>query len=197
MSNQSLEATVDPELVRKWISDIGSDSTAAVPLLQAIQTEYRYLPRSAMDLVVGNTSITASQLYGVATFYAQFRLRPVGRHLIKVCHGTACHVSGAARLDTAIRQILDLQEPEQDTAANGSYTMEKVACIGCCSLAPVMVIGEETFPNLKGADAQRSLQKHAKGHSEVLPGDTHKEAEGEAHAASAAKKTKKSAEARP
>ncbi|MBF0135975.1 MAG: NAD(P)H-dependent oxidoreductase subunit E [Magnetococcus sp. DMHC-1] len=196
MSNKSLEATVDPELVRKWISDIGSDSTAAVPLLQAIQTEYRYLPRTAMDLVVGNTSITASQLYGVATFYAQFRLRPVGRHMIKVCHGTACHVSGADRVDTAIRQILDLREPDADTAANGSYTMEKVACIGCCSLAPVMLIGEEAFPHLKGADAQRFIQKHAKGVGEALPGDAGKNDAGDA-AHDKPGKTKKTMEARP
>ncbi|MBF0427073.1 MAG: NAD(P)H-dependent oxidoreductase subunit E [Magnetococcales bacterium] len=197
MTNQSLEATVDPELVRKWISEIGSDSTAAVPLLQAIQTEYRYLPRKAMDLVVGNTSITASQLFGVATFYAQFRLRPVGRHLIRVCHGTACHVGGADRLDTAIKQILDIHDPDQDTAINGSYTIEKVACIGCCSLAPVMVVGEDTFPNLKGADAQRSLQKHAKAHNEVLPGDTGKDKDAGEGDAAPAKKSKKTAEARP
>jgi len=196
VSNKSLEATVDPELVRKWISDIGTDSTAAVPLLQAIQAEYRYLPRKAMDLVVGNTSITASQLFGVATFYAQFRLRPVGRHMIKVCHGTACHVSGAHRVDTAIRQILELREPDEDTASNGSYTMEKVACIGCCSLAPVMLIGEEAFPHLKGADAQRFIQKHAKGVGETLPGESGKEGnDGEPHDTS--KQVKKNMEARP
>ncbi|MBF0284495.1 MAG: NAD(P)H-dependent oxidoreductase subunit E [Magnetococcales bacterium] len=169
MSHSSLEAVVDPQLVKKWISEIGSDSSAAVPLLQAIQSHYRYLPRKAMDVVVQNTAITASQLFGVATFYAQFRLRPVGRQLIKVCHGTACHVSGADRLNTALRQILDITDAAEDTAANGSYTLENVACIGCCSLAPVMVIGSATFPNLKGADAQRSLKKHAKDSGEMLP----------------------------
>lgn len=169
MSNSSLEATVDPALVSQWIAEIGSDASAAVPLLQAIQTQYGYLPRKAMDLVVQNTRINASQLYGVATFYAQFRLKPVGRHMIKVCHGTACHVRGADRLNTALRHVLGLVEsPDQDTAANGSYTMEDVACIGCCSLAPVMVVDGEAFPNLKGADAQRVLKQHARQVGEHL-----------------------------
>ena len=172
MSIESLEATVDPTMVKQWIADIGSDNSAAVPLLQAIQGEYRYLPRPAMDIVVEHTEISASQLFGVATFYAQFRLKPVGRHIIKVCHGTACHVQGADRLNTALRHILDLTANEEaDTASNGSYTIEDVACIGCCSLAPVIVVDDtETFPNLKGADAQRALKKHAKKANEELPG---------------------------
>lgn len=174
MSVESLEATVDPTLVKQWIDEIGSDPSAAVPLLQAIQGEYRYLPRMAMDLVVENSEITASQLFGVATFYAQFRMTPVGRHIIKVCHGTACHVQGADRLNTSLRHILDITDDEVDTASNGSYTVEDVACIGCCSLAPLIVIDDEqTFPNLKGADAQRHVKKHARAVGESLPG--HKE----------------------
>ena len=170
MSKQSLEATVDPVLVHQWIQEIGSDSSAAVPLLQSIQRKYGYLPRKAMDMVVDGTTINASQLYGVATFYAQFRLTPVGRNLIKVCHGTACHVSGADRVNTSLRHILGIEDESEDTADNGSYTIEDVACIGCCSLAPVMVIGTEAFPNLKGADAQRKLAKHALVVGEILPG---------------------------
>ena len=172
MSNESLEATVDPELVDKWIQEIGGDVSAAVPLLQAIQGEYGYLPRLAMDLVIAKTEINASQLFGVATFYAQFRMRPVGRHLLKVCHGTACHVRGADRLNTSLRHILGIEDEEEDTASNGSYTVEDVACVGCCSLAPALVIDDEIIGNLTGADAQRALKKHAKGCKEELPGDT-------------------------
>ncbi|MBF0271601.1 MAG: NAD(P)H-dependent oxidoreductase subunit E [Magnetococcales bacterium] len=170
MNLQNMEATVDPELVHHWITAIGSDSSAAVPILQAIQGHYGYLPRKAMDLVVAQTGINASQLYGVATFYAQFRLKPVGRHMIKVCHGTACHVQGADRLNTSLRHALGISNPEQDTASNGSYTVENVACIGCCSLAPVMVIDGQAFPNVKGADAQRQLFKHARENNEILAG---------------------------
>ncbi len=170
MSMESLEAKVDPDEVRGWISELGKEPSAAVPLLQATQRRYGYLPRAAMNQIVAETEINASQLYGVATFYAQFRLKPVGRNMIKVCHGTACHVSGADRLNTSLRHVLGLEEEEQDTATNGSYTVEDVACIGCCSLAPVMLIGEEAFPNLKGADAQKHLIKHAKTVGEILPG---------------------------
>lgn len=171
MSNQSLEATVDPELVNKWIEEIGGDVSAAVPLLQAIQGEYGYLPRDAMDLVVANSDINGSQLFGVATFYAQFRMRPVGRHLVKVCHGTACHVLGADRLNTSLRHILAIEDEEEDTSANGSYTVEDVACVGCCSIAPALVIGDDIIGNLTGADAQRVLKKHARGVKEELLGD--------------------------
>ena len=171
MSNQSLEAVVDPHLVKKWIEEIGREVSAAVPLLQAIQGEYGYLPRDAMDIVVAYSDITASQLFGVATFYAQFRMKPVGRHLIKVCHGTACHVRGADRLNTSLNHILAITEDEQDTASNGSYTVEDVACVGCCSLAPALVIDDDISGNLSGADAQRVLKKHARGVEEDLPGD--------------------------
>ncbi len=171
MSTQTLEATVDPDLVNKWIDEIGSGVPAAVPLLQAIQGEYGYLPRDAMDLVIANSDINASQLFGVATFYAQFRMRPVGRHLIKVCHGTACHVRGADRLNTSINHILNITDDEEDTASNGSYTVEDVACVGCCSIAPALVIDDAIIGNLTGADAQRALKKHARGAKEDLPGD--------------------------
>ena len=181
MEQRSLEATVDKALIRKWIEENGSDASAAVPLLQAVQNEYGYLPREAMNMIVSETDISASQLFGVATFYSQFRLDPVGRNIIKVCHGTACHVSGADRLNTALHQSLGINGNGEDTASNGSYTIEDVACIGCCSLAPVMVIGDETFGNLTGADAQRSLKKHARQHGEFLPGHEEEKSDAAAH----------------
>ncbi len=171
MSNQSLEATVAPELIREWVEEMGDDAAATVPLLQAIQREYGYLPREAMDLVVAQTDISASQLYGVATFYSQFRMRPVGRNLVKVCHGTACHVRGADRLDTSLRHILAIEDEEEDTSANGSYTVESVACVGCCSIAPALVINDDIVGNLSGAKAQLTLKKHARKADEELLGD--------------------------
>jgi NADH-quinone oxidoreductase subunit E len=166
--SQALEVKVEFEDVLSWIKRIGSDSSSTVPLLQAVQTEYGYLPRAAMDMIIQNTDITGSQVYGVATFYSQFRLKPVGRHIIRVCHGTACHVTGADRLDTSLRHILNITDPEQDTAENGSYTIEQVACIGCCSQAPVLVIADEVSGNLTGANAQRALKKHAKKNEEIV-----------------------------
>ena len=165
---KALEAKVEPEVVLDWISKIGSDSSSTVPLLQAVQSKYGYLPRAAMDLIIQNSDISGSQVYGVATFYSQFRLKPVGRHMIRICHGTACHVTGADRLDTSLRHILNITDEEQDTAENGSYTIEQVACIGCCSQAPVMVIADEVSGNLTGANAQRALKKHAKKNEEIV-----------------------------
>ncbi|ODS30698.1 MAG: NADH:ubiquinone oxidoreductase 24 kDa subunit, mitochondrial precursor [Candidatus Scalindua rubra] len=165
---KALEAKVEPEVILGWIEKIGSDSSSTVPLLQAVQSEYGYLPRTAMDLIIQNSDITGSQVYGVATFYSQFRLKPVGRHIIRVCHGTACHVSGADRLDTSLRHILNITDEKQDTAENGSYTIEKVACVGCCSQAPVLVISGEVSGNLTGATAQRVLKKHAKQNDEMV-----------------------------
>ncbi len=169
MANPSLEATVDPNLIAGFIAELGSDSSATVPLLQAIQTQYGYLPRTAMDLVVEQTEISGSQLYGVATFYAQFRLKPVGRHLIKVCHGTACHVTGADRINTSLHYQLNIQGEDEDTASNGSYTMVDVACIGCCSQAPLIVVDEEVHGNLNGAKAQKAVRMHARKAGEELP----------------------------
>ncbi len=166
--SQSLEAKVEFEDVLSWIKRIGSDASSTVPLLQAVQSKYGYLPRAAMDMIIQNTDITGSQVYGVATFYSQFRLKPVGRHMIRVCHGTACHVTGADRLDTSLRHILNITDEEQDTAENGSYTIEQVACIGCCSQAPVLVIADEVSGNLTGANAQRALKKHAKKNEEIV-----------------------------
>ncbi len=158
---RQLEAKVDKREVLGWIDEIGKSSSASVPLLQAIQSKYGYLPRKAMDLIVANSEISGSQLYGVATFYSQFRLKPVGRHIVKVCHGTACHVRGADRLNTAVRHALKLEEG-QDTNSTGAYTMEDVACVGCCSVAPVMVIDEDVHGDLSGAAAARELKKHAR-----------------------------------
>ncbi len=166
---QSLEAKVDSTLVIDWVQSIGREPSATVPLLQAIQSEYGYLPRKAMDIVIKNSEISGSQLFGVATFYSQFRMTPVGRHLIKVCHGTACHVTGADRLNTSVRYMLDIMDEDKDTADNGSYTIEDVACVGCCSQAPVMVIDELVLGYLKGSTAQRQLKKHARKCEEILP----------------------------
>ena len=96
------------------------------------------------------TGILPAKIYGVATFYAQFRLKPVGKYLIMLCKGTACHVNGADRIEEAVVEHLGIQDGE--TTEDGIFTLNNVACLGCCSLAPVMMIksadGEETYGNL-------------------------------------------------
>ena len=140
------------------LQEIGDGPDAAIPLLQAVQNKYGYVPKEAMELIAKNSKITAAQLFGVATFYAQFRLKPIGEHLIKICHGTACHVRGADRLNTAIAHLLQLSAG-QDTSSDNKFTVEDVACLGCCSMAPVMTIDEKVFGNLSGSDAEKAIKQ--------------------------------------
>ena len=107
---------------------------------------YGRMFRHAMERIAATTEMTEAQLYGVATFYSQFRLAPVGQKIIKVCHGTACHVGGAEGLTEALEARLGIKDGE--TTADMKYTLESVACLGCCSLAPVVMVGDKAFGKL-------------------------------------------------
>lgn len=135
----------DPsEFVLQLIQRTGGAPSALIPILQAIQKEYRYLPEEALKQVCASTEITAADLMGAATFYSQFRLAPVGEHMVSVCHGTACHVKGAEQVDDAIRRRLRLAEGA-DTDEAKLFTVQEVACVGCCTLAPVVQIDGLTY----------------------------------------------------
>ncbi|MCD4737291.1 MAG: NAD(P)H-dependent oxidoreductase subunit E, partial [Bacteroidales bacterium] len=132
------------DIVDKIIEKSGKDSNSVIPVLQAIQNEFNYLPEEALQRVCEVTEITLSQIYGVSTFYSQFRHKPVGKHLIKVCVGTACHVKGSMQVYDAFIRELDLKEGE-DTDDKGIFTLDKVACLGCCTIAPVVQIDNVTY----------------------------------------------------
>lgn len=117
-----------------------------IPLLQAVQAEYGYLSREAMLAIAKFTNVAESQVYGVATFYAQFRFTPIGKHHIMVCRGTACHVKGAPKIREKIETHLNIKEGE--TSKDGEFSLETVACIGACGLAPAMVINKKTYGKL-------------------------------------------------
>ena len=136
-------ATQLADIVRPFKGQVG----ATIPVLQAIQTTLGYLPPESFDVIEQECGIPASKAYGVATFYAQFRTTPVGKNLIKVCDGTACHVRGSETIVTALRDHLGL-EGEADTTEDMLFTVEEVACLGCCSLAPVLMVGSVTYGNL-------------------------------------------------
>jgi NADH-quinone oxidoreductase subunit F len=134
-------------IVDKIIGNHGPGEQAAIPILQEIQKAFNYLPREAMKRVCEQTAITPAQITGISTFYSQFRHKPVGLHMVKVCVGTACHVKGAMLVYDAFRRHLKLNENE-DTDAEGIFTLEKVACLGCCTIAPVVQIDDITYGNV-------------------------------------------------
>jgi NADH-quinone oxidoreductase subunit E len=119
-----------------------------IPLLQKTQEIFGFLPRESMCKIARVTGKTTAEIYGVATFYAQFRFTPMGKHVMKICHGTACHVQGADSLDTVVEQKLGVKPGS--TTADREFTVERVACLGCCSLAPVVMIDGEVYGRLTG-----------------------------------------------
>jgi NADH-quinone oxidoreductase subunit F len=132
------------EVVDKIIAGHGRTAEAAIPLLQEIQKAFNYLPKEAMQYLCEQTEITPAQLTGIATFYTHFRHHPVGQHIIKVCVGTACHVKGAIPVFDAFVRQLKLPAG-RDTDGQGLFTLEKVACLGCCTIAPVVQIDDITY----------------------------------------------------
>jgi NADH-quinone oxidoreductase subunit E len=150
-SNGSDLKLLDP-LIEKYKGKKGN----MIPLLQGAQEIYGYIPREAFEKISAETGLPLSDMFGVATFYAQFRLKPVGRHIIKVCHGTACHVQNAKEITEALEETLGVRDGE--TTEDRFYTLESVACLGCCSLAPVMMIGEQTYGKLTGNEATKIVK---------------------------------------
>ena len=148
----------DPDLsfVDEVIARLGGHEEQAIPILQALQAHYRYLPDAALRRVCELTGITPATLDGVSTFYAQFRHRPMGRHHVKICNGTACHIRGAEDLHESLCKHLHLDAGE-DTDSNGEFTVEKVFCVGCCTLAPVVQIDETSFGHLTRDTAPKML----------------------------------------
>lgn len=127
-----------------------------IPLLQGAQDIFGYIPAEVFVKLSADTGIPLSDLYGVATFYAQFRLNPVGKHIIKVCHGTACHVQNATEITESLEEALKVKDGQ--TTADRLFTLESVACLGCCSLAPVMMIGDQTYGKLTGNEAVKIIK---------------------------------------
>jgi NADH:ubiquinone oxidoreductase subunit E len=151
-----VEPATDLAFVDELVERFGRGPEAAIPMLQAVQARYRYLPDEVLRRVVARTEITPAQLAGSSTFYARFRHAPVGRHVVRVCHGTACHVAGAAQISQELRRHLGIPEGA-DTDARKLFTLDEVACVGCCSLAPVIVVEEATAGRLTPASARAAV----------------------------------------
>ncbi len=137
---------VDLEPLRPVIDDYREHGTGLIGILQNTQDTYRYLPRRALEEIALQTGVSLAQIYGVASFYNQFRLSPTGDYIIEVCHGTACHVAGSTKISEALQEELGVSEGK--TTADMKFTLSSVACMGACSQAPVMRVGERTFGGL-------------------------------------------------
>ena len=134
------------ELDRIIEEDFNNDKENLIMIIQAIQRRYNYLPEPALKYLATSIGVPLSQIYGVATFYSTFSLKPRGRNIISICLGTACHVRGGERVRERIEESLDIKDGE--TTDDMRFTLEAVRCIGCCSLGPVVKINEDMHGNL-------------------------------------------------
>ena len=165
------------------IEKTGTKKDAVIPVLQAIQARYNYLPEEALRRVCDITEITPEQITGVSGFYSQFRFKPAGKHLIKVCVGTACHVKGAVQVYDAFKRELGLFK-DQDTDKKGIFTIEKVNCLGCCTLAPVVQIDNVTYGHVstnmvKNVLRDFELSRRSNGNKKYFRKGTGESIEGE------------------
>ena len=142
------------EVILSAITDVSSKDL--VPILQEIQQAYGYLPRSVIMEMSEKTGIAVSQVYGVATFYEQFHLEARGRHIIKCCRGTACHVKGAPNIADAIERVINVKPGE--TTEDMKFTFETVACLGTCFLAPVIMVDDDYYGHLAVDDIEGILE---------------------------------------
>ena len=136
-----------------------------ITILQKTQDIYGYLSVDAINYISEMTGIRPAKIYGVATFYSQFRLKPIGKYLVMLCQGTACHVNGSKMIEEAVCEHLGISDGE--TTEDGIFTLNNVACLGCCSLAPVMMVksaeGDETYGNLTKDKVRKILDEIREG----------------------------------
>ena len=155
------EPSVDLSYLRSLLGEYEGDPHALIEILQRAQEHYGYLPKEVIAEVSRVTGIPVAKILGVATFYAQFRLTPVGKYLIMLCKGTACHVNGADGIEKAVSEELGVGDGE--TTPDGLFTLKTVACLGCCSLSPVMMVNDETFGSLTPQKAVEILRGYRSG----------------------------------
>lgn len=152
----------DLTLIKDVLDRYADVDGSLITILQKAQEIYGYLPVDVIYHIAERIGSTPARVMGVATFYSQFRLKPVGKYLIMLCQGTACHVNGSQRIEQAIKDELGISDGE--TTDDGLFTLKNVACLGCCSLSPVMMINDETYGRLtpdKAKEILRNLRKEA------------------------------------
>ncbi len=149
----------DLSLIKGALDTYAEVPGSLIAILQETQEAYGYLPMDVMEHIAERTGTPIATIVGVATFYAQFRLEPVGKHLIMLCQGTACHVNGSELISSAISDELGIEDGQ--TTKDGLFSLKHVACLGCCSLSPVMMIDGQTYGSLTPDKAKKVLRELA------------------------------------
>jgi NADH-quinone oxidoreductase subunit E len=149
-----MENDIEHILVRYPKNDRGF----LIPVLQEVQEFYGYISQDAVDEIAAFTGVSPSEIFGVASFFAQFRFTKPGKYTVKVCSGTACHVRGSDRILELIEHQLKIKDGE--TTSDGLFSLERVACFGCCALAPVVVMNKDVHGRMSSTKAQKLLKKY-------------------------------------
>ncbi len=155
--------------IERIVDSVGSDAGKVIPILHAVQRRFHYLPEAALRRICEITDITPADISGIASFYSQFRHTPVGAHIIQVCTGTACHMKGAESVYDAMCRALKLEDGA-DTDTQGRFTLQKVACLGCCTIAPVIQIDGVTYGHVRSESVAAILEDFLEQQSQS-PGD--------------------------
>jgi NADH-quinone oxidoreductase subunit E len=148
------------QVLQGIFSEFDGKQEEIIPILQKVQDTYSYLPEDSMNKIARFIKVPESRVYGVATFYAQFRFTPTGKNIVSICRGTACHVRGAPAILEETTTALGLEG--EGTTEDMEYTVETVACIGCCALAPCMTVNEEVHGNLSKKKVRKLMTQGSK-----------------------------------
>jgi len=159
-AEKAAEQEVDLTACNEILDQYQDMQGALMPVLQAIQDHYGYIPEETVHLTADRLNIYASQIYGVLTFYAQFHLEPRGKYIVRVCMGTACHVKGAGRLGDRVKELLGIAHAE--TTEDVKFTCEYVACIGACGMAPVIMVNDATYGSMSVQKLNEVIEKYQK-----------------------------------
>jgi NADH:ubiquinone oxidoreductase subunit E len=152
-----VEQKIDLKQIEGVLDELAKVKGSLITILQKTQDIYGYLPKDAIIYISERTGIAESEIMGVATFYTQFRLAPVGKYLIMLCQGTACHVNSSELILQTIKDELGIEDGE--TTEDGLFSLKCVACLGCCSLSPVMMINESTYGSLTPEKTKKILKE--------------------------------------
>ena len=150
-----------PKEVENIFKQFENQKGNLIPIMQKIQEIEGFLSKESIKLISKKTGISKAEIYGVATFYSLFRLKPQGKHIIRVCQGTACHVGNSKDILRSVREKLNLSETEETTNDN-EFTIMEVACLGCCSLSPVIMIDDKTYGKLTPNSVKKIIGNFSK-----------------------------------